>query len=128
MLRGLAIGVVSFILASVLEAMRIEAVRSISAVALIVAPLLLAVLVVGSGLALLTWTRERGRLAALATHIVLAVLGAGLEDIRFAAEDPQLSFPTLLTRGVTSFAVAAIIAVTVLTLLMPRATQAQRKS
>ena len=127
MLRGLAIGVVSFILASVLEVLRIEAVRSLSAV-VIVAPLLLAVLVVGNGLALLTWTTERGRLAALATHIVLAALGAGLEDIRFATGSTLFSFPTMLTRGATSFAVAAVIGVTVLTLLMPRAMQAQRQS
>ena len=128
MLRGLAIGVVSFILASVLEGIRIEAVRSASVVELIVAPLLLAVLVGGSEVALLMWTSERGRLAALATHIALAVLGAGLEDIRFAAESATFGFPTILTRGATSFAVAAVIAVTVLTLLIPRATQAQRQS
>lgn len=123
LLSGLVLGLVSFLLASVLEAMRIEAVRDSSGAALLLAPLLLVALVVGFGFALLRWTEERGRMTALAAHLILALLGAGVGDLRFGAMDAELAFPSVLVRGSSSFAVASLIGVAIVTLLVARDTQ-----
>ncbi len=125
MLKGLALGLASFVAASLLEGLRIEAVRDLRGVALMIAFLLLVMLVVGFGLALLR-TEVRGRAAALAVQLGLIVIGASVGDIQSGVGDTMLAFPSVWERGASSFAVAALVGVAMLTLVLPRPLRDER--